>query len=433
MLDKIASTILKYNMLVPGERVCVGLSGGADSVSLLFALKELGYKVFAVHVNHNLRGEESKRDENFCRSLCEKQGIELFVESVDVRGYCQENKLSCEEGARTLRYSAIDKHLNGCKLATAHNLNDCFETTLFNLVRGCGVNGLKGIPPVRGEIIRPLIAVTREEIEAYLAARCLEYVTDSTNLQDDCSRNILRLNVVPQLLRINPSLYKTYLKTLNVFEASDEYIRAQADEALEKAESGNCCDFSLIDNAAIRSQAVERLLRKNGIEPSYEKIERLLELLQTGGRINIAKDVYVRAESGRISFETSPKALAPVRTDLKEDVRFGDRRIKFTEISQFDISYYNKYQLKWLIDSDRLAGDAFIRSYSGGEKIRLAGRGFASTVKKLLAGIPLQERKGVAVLADDKGAAWVEGFGADERVCCTKKTVNAVKISVIEI
>lgn len=243
MLDKIASTILKYNMLVPGERVCVGLSGGADSVSLLFALKELGYKVFAVHVNHNLRGEESKRDENFCRSLCEKQGIELFVESVDVRGYCQENKLSCEEGARTLRYSAIDKHLNGCKLATAHNLNDCFETTLFNLVRGCGVNGLKGIPPVRGEIIRPLIAVTREEIEAYLAARCLEYVTDSTNLQDDCSRNILRLNVVPQLLRINPSLYKTYLKTLNVFEASDEYIRAQADEALEKAESGNCCDF----------------------------------------------------------------------------------------------------------------------------------------------------------------------------------------------
>ena len=136
-----------------------------------------------------------------------------------------------------------------------------------------------------------------------------------------------------------------------------------------------------------------------------------------------------------MSFETSPKALAPVRTDLKEDVRFGDRRIKFTEISQFDISYYNKYQLKWLIDSDRLAGDAFIRSYSGGEKIRLAGRGFASTVKKLLAGIPPQERKGVAVLADDKGAASVEGFGAEtRRVCCTEKTVNAVcKISVIEI
>ncbi len=432
MLDKIASTILKYNMLAPGERVCVGLSGGADSVSLLFSLKELGYEVFAVHVNHNLRGDESRRDEDFCRSLCKNHGIELFVESVNVRDYCRENRLSCEEGARILRYRAISKHQNGSKLATAHNLNDCFETTIFNLVRGCGINGLKGIPPVRGEIIRPLISVTRAEIEEYLAKSGLEYVTDSTNLRDDCARNILRLNVVPQLLRINPSLYKTYAKSLSVFEESEEYLRGQADKALEMAESGNAYDFSLIEDAAIRSLAVERLLRKNGIEPSFEKIERLLELLQTGGRINIAKDVYVRAESGRISFETPQKNQTPVRTDLRGAVRFGGKTVEFTEISQFDISYYNKHQLKWLIDSDKLAGNAVIRSYSGNERIRLAGRGFASTVKKLLAGIPPSERKSVAVLADDVGAVWVEGFGTDERVCCTQETVNAVKISVTD-
>ena len=432
MLDKIASTIQKYNMLAPGERVCVGLSGGADSVSLLFSLKELGYDVFAVHVNHNLRGEESRRDEDFCRILCDKHGIELFVESVNVRDYCRENRISTEEGARKLRYAAISAHLNGAKLATAHNLNDCFETTMFNLVRGCGVNGLKGIPPVRGNIIRPLIAATRAEIEGYLAEKGLEYVTDSTNFQDDCSRNIIRLKVIPELLRINPSLYKTYAKSLSVFEASEEYISAQAEKALENAKTGNGYDFSLMQDSAIRSQALERLLRANGIEPSFEKIERLTGLLRTNGRINIAKDVYVRAESGRISFENAAHGDISVMTDLKETARFGSKTIEFTEISQFDISYYNKSQLKWLIDSDRLRGNAVIRSYSGNEKIRLAGRGFSSTVKKLLADIPPQERKSIAVIADEAGAVWVEGFGTDERACCTADTVNAVKITVIE-
>lgn len=432
MLGKIASTIEKYKMLAPGERVCVGLSGGADSVSLLFSLRELGYDVFAVHVNHNLRGEESERDEDFCRSLCGKHGVKLFVERVNVRGYCRENGLSIEEGARKLRYSAISDHLYGTKLATAHNLNDCFETTLFNLARGCGVNGLKGIPPVRGDIIRPLISVTRAEIEEYLARKGLEYVTDSTNFHDDCSRNIIRLNIVPELLRINPSLYKTYAKSLSVFEASEKYISARTDEAIEKAKSGKYYDFSLIQDPAIRSQAFERLLRANGIEPSFEKIERLIGILETGGRINIAKDVYVRAESGRISFENPPKNDVSVRTDMKEAVRFGSRAIEFTEISQFDISYYNKSQLKWFIDFDRLKGDTVIRSYIGNEKIRLAGRGVTSTVKKLLADIPRQERREVAVIADEAGALWVEGFGTDERACCTEKTVNAVKITVLD-
>lgn len=430
MLEKISSTIQKYNMLLPGERVCVGLSGGADSVSLLFSLKELGYGVFAVHVNHNLRGEESKRDEDFCRNICTAADIELYVESVDVRDYCREHKLSIEDGARKLRYSAISKHLLGAKLATAHNLNDCFETTLFNLVRGCGVSGLRGIPAVRGNIIRPLMAVTRAEIEEYLKDRGLEYVTDSTNYEDDCSRNIIRLNVMPQLLRINPSLLKTYSKSLSVFEAAGEYIGNQADEALKKAETDSGWDFTQITDGAILSQALERLLRLKGIEPSFDKIERMTGLLSTGGRINIAKGVYVRAESGKLSFEADPEPAGCMRVALGETVDFCGKAIEFTEISQFDISSYNKSELKWLIDSDSLIGSAFIRSYEGSERIRLAGRGLTSTVKKLLAHIPPSRRKSVAVLADDMGAVWVEGFGTAERACCTDKTVNAVRITV---
>ncbi len=432
MLDKIASTIERYKMLSPGERVCVGLSGGADSVSLLFSLKELGYKVFAVHVNHNLRGAESKRDEDFCRNICKDAGIGLYVESVDVKAYCREHRLSTEEGARKLRYQAITSRLNGVKLATAHNLNDCFETTLFNLVRGCGINGLKGIPPVRGGIIRPLISVTRAEIEGYIREKGLEYVNDSTNFEDDCSRNIIRLNVIPQLQRINPSLYKTYAKSRSVFEAAQDYMSRRADEVIEEAKTENGYELSSVDDGAILSCAIEKLLRANGVEPSFERVERLSELVNTDGIINIANGVYARAKSGKISIENASQKDILVKSDLKGIVDFGDRRIEFTEISQFDISDYNKSQLKWLIDSDRLCGDTVVRSYIGSEKIRLAGRGFGSTVKKLLADIPSGKRKSVAIIADDRGAVWVEGFGTDEMACCTEKTVNAIKIAVLD-
>ncbi len=430
MLEKIQNTIQKYNMLSPGERVCIGLSGGADSVSLLFSLKELGYRVFAVHVNHNLRGEESKRDEEFCRNICFKAGIELYVESVNVGDFCHDNKLSTEEGARKLRYQAIGKHLNGEKLATAHNLNDCFETTLFNLVRGCGVNGLKGIPPVRDNVIRPLIGVTRAEIEEYLVQHGYDFVNDSTNSHDDCSRNIIRLNVVPELLRINPSLYKTYAKSLNIFEAAGGYISLKADEALKQSQIGESWDFSLISDVAVKTQAIERLLRINGIEPSFDRIDRVNQLLTVGGRINISKGVYVRAESGKISFESGFEPAECVYATFDEPVDYFGKKVEFTEISQFDISSYNKPELKWIIDCDRLCGDACIRGYIGNEKIRLPGRGFTSTVKKLLACLPQRERKRAVVVADSVGAVWVEGFGAAERVACDNATVRAVKVTV---
>ena len=167
MIEKLKSTIKEYDLLPDFGEVLVALSGGADSTALLLGLRELGYKVKAVHVNHNLRGEESDRDQSFCRDLCSRLDIPLVVESVDVRGYSEANKLSTEEAARDLRYAAIRRSAD-CPIATAHNLNDCFETTLFNLVRGTSLGGLLGIPPKRDDIIRPLINVTREEIISYL-------------------------------------------------------------------------------------------------------------------------------------------------------------------------------------------------------------------------------------------------------------------------
>ena len=158
MLNKVAKTIEKYDMIKKGERILVGLSGGADSVSLLLCLRELGYSnISACHINHQLRGDESFRDENFCIELCRSLDIPLQVHRINVREYCEKNSVSLEEGARKLRYDIFSQS-NCDKTATAHSLSDCFETMLFNLIRGTGLKGLCSIPPVRDNIIRPLIA-----------------------------------------------------------------------------------------------------------------------------------------------------------------------------------------------------------------------------------------------------------------------------------
>lgn len=433
MIDKVLNTIRKYRMLDDGDSAVCALSGGADSVSLLLVLKELGYDVRAVHVNHNLRGDESLRDERFCIDLCRDLGVELSVESVDVLSYCKLNKLSLEDGARRLRYAAIEKHLNSDRLCTAHNLNDCFETTLFNLVRGCSVSGLTGIPPVRDNIVRPLIEVTKDEILDYLKRRNQDYVTDSTNLEDDCSRNIIRLNVVPELLRINPSLYKTYSASLQNFKDADGYIESVSKELLNAARDKDGFNFfGSRDNIAL-SGAIKLMLREKAIEPSSMRISKIKSLVFEDGRINISKGVYVRGKSGKITFEyekTNDDFFIPAVPDKTYNV--GRFDVTFTEISQFDISDYNNRSLKCIIDPNKLCGELVIRSYCGNETIKLCGRNFNSTVKKLLAKLPVDERKKAIVVSDDKGAVFVQGFGVASRVFCGSETASAVKIDIID-
>lgn len=431
MLDKVAETIKRYKMLADGERVCVALSGGADSVSLLYAMKELGYDVFAAHVNHNLRGEQSDRDERFCVDLCRKLGVKLFTDSVDVKGYCEKNRTSLEEGARALRYEALRSHLDGCKLCTAHNLNDCFETTLFNLVRGSGLSGLAGIPAVRDDIVRPLIEVTRSEIEQFLSERNQDYVTDSTNLEDNCSRNIIRLNVMPELERINPSLLKNYKRTLHILLCADEYLSDAAEKMLDKAFDGSAYALDVCGDEAVLNEMILKILRREKIEPSFERVDAIKKLAACGGVINIKKDVYVVCNEGKISFETRGEGSKArdfcIKTDLTAPVFTNCHEIEFTRISQFHISDYNKRELKYLIDPDKLSGDVFVRSYCGNEKIRLLGKGFSQTVKKLLASTPPSRRKDVIVMADEHGAFYVQGFGVDERAACGESTVSAIR------
>ena len=217
MNNLIELTINQYNMVDYGGTVIVALSGGADSVCLLHNLVLLkdkyNFKVMACHLNHHLRGEESNSDMEFCKELCRQNNIELFVKEVDVDKLSNELKISHEECGRNCRYEFFNflAEKYNAKIATAHNSDDNLETTIYNMTRGASLKGLSGIPKVRDYIIRPLINTSREKIEEYCKGYGLKYVTDSTNLTDEYTRNKIRHNVIPVLKEINPSVENTVL------------------------------------------------------------------------------------------------------------------------------------------------------------------------------------------------------------------------------
>ncbi|MDO4949432.1 MAG: tRNA lysidine(34) synthetase TilS [Bacteroidales bacterium] len=200
----------------PSDRLIIALSGGADSVALLRVMLQLGYHVHCVHCNFHLRGDESDRDEHFVRQLCQQLGVDLSVEHFDTRQYAANHHLSIEMAAREQRYARFEEirlQIGAQFIAVAHHKDDSVETMLLNLVRGTGINGLIGIKPKNGTIVRPLLCVGREQILQYLHTLHQAFVTDSTNLHDDFQRNKIRLSVLPLLKEINPSLTDSLTET----------------------------------------------------------------------------------------------------------------------------------------------------------------------------------------------------------------------------
>ena len=204
MLDKVLATIKKYNMIEKGDKIVIGVSGGADSVCLTDILnkvkKEIEIEIILVHINHNIRGEEAKRDENFVIELGKKYNNLVRVFSYDVEKLAKERSLTVEEMGRKLRYEAFNSvALEKGKIAVAHNLNDNCETMIMRFFRGTGIKGLGGISAKRENIIRPLIELSREEIERYCLENNLDYCEDSTNSVEKYTRNKIRLNLIPMI------------------------------------------------------------------------------------------------------------------------------------------------------------------------------------------------------------------------------------------
>lgn len=224
MQNRVLSYIQQHQLITSTQPVLVACSGGADSVALLRILLDLNYPCIALHCNFHLREEESNRDEAFVQQLCAQWGCRLLIQHFDTLAYAKEQKLSIETAARDLRYAwfeAVRQAENAEAIAVAHHEDDNIETSLLHLIRGTGIQGLTGMKPRNGQVIRPLLGVKRTDIEAYLQAKGIEFVTDSTNLQAACTRNKIRLQLLPLLESINPSFMQVMPTNIDNFKAVD--------------------------------------------------------------------------------------------------------------------------------------------------------------------------------------------------------------------
>jgi len=240
--DKVLAWCREQALFSPGERVVCAFSGGADSTAMLCCLAslrgEMKISLSAAHFNHGLRGAESDRDEAFCRDFCRERSIPFTAGRGNVAARARETGESTEQAARELRYEFL-LSLSGDKVATAHTADDNLETILMNFTRGTGLRGLSGIPPVRGRLARPLLCVSRAEIEAYLVEAGVSHVEDSTNADDGCLRNRLRHHVVPLLRAENPSLTADTALLAARLRADEDCLTAQAAELLAASSEGN--------------------------------------------------------------------------------------------------------------------------------------------------------------------------------------------------
>ncbi len=322
------------------EKILVGLSGGADSTSLLLVLKELSEKysftLYALHVNHMIRGEEADRDEEFARVLCKKLGVEFFCERVDVPSLSKESGTSLELCARNERYRAFEKI---CKkygishVATAHNACDNAETLVFNLVRGTGLKGLCGIPPKRSlcdgvTVIRPLIYSQRHEIEEYLAAMNQDYVTDSTNCDTDYTRNYIRNEIMPLLRNINPSVESALARTSGLCRKDEEYLSDMANENL----TDDIGKLSKL-HESILSRVVIKLFAKHSDEilPEMHTKQLLEKIYAYDGKktcVSLPDGFCARLSRGKLGFEKDDRGKAKT---LDFDVEAGEGTVFFEE------------------------------------------------------------------------------------------------------
>ena len=321
MKQLVRHTIRQYHMLPDGARVLCGLSGGADSVSLVLCLQELGYQVCACHLNHGMRGTQADADEAFCRDFCEKHNIPFVSERCDVFAEAEKRKLSAETAAREMRYDFFARCAERMQvpyLATAHTADDNLETMLFHLIRGTGSAGLAGIPPVRGSIVRPLIAVERRQIERFLIERGQNWCTDATNLDDSCTRNKIRHHVIPALRDIEPCAARHALEAAQLVRQDNAYLDAQArEETLPLARMPE----------ALKARRVRSMLEQTGV-PMGKITRRHIWAVCTladkrSGTVSLPGQFRAINRQGTLSVVPETPKTAPVHIKPNQAMAFG--------------------------------------------------------------------------------------------------------------
>ena len=424
-------TIRQYNMINSGDTVAVGLSGGADSMALfhlLYANKEnLGISLVALHVNHGLR-TESTDEEVFITDYCRRLGVECVVYAADMSSREKPQGLSTEMWARQLRYDFFDieSKKRSAKIATAHSLSDKCETVIFNLCRGTSLKGVCGIPAVRGNIIRPLINCTREDIEKYCMQNSIPYVTDKTNFSEEYSRNKIRLKVVPVLKQINEKSENLIGEFTAEMQQIYTFLTQLSDTLYKNSVSLNGFHLETIkkqDDVVIKF-FLRNILDRYGCL-SKENINDILQGIKNESFTKqLSKDIICQTKNGYLTFYR-PKAAATEKKEEKisiaagQTVSFCGDEYVLREISLQELEKNKKIDKNYLnncIDCDTINSKLFLRNRKTGDSFTFSHRNVTKSLKKLFTEdkIPLKLRDKLAILSDGENVIWLENYGTNK-------------------
>ena len=449
--QKALCALRQYSLFSQGDRIAVGVSGGADSVALLRFLAALrpqfGWDLVVCHIHHGLRGAEADRDECFVRALAEQLGLPCAVSRIDAAALALRDHISVEEAGRMARYAFFAQTAGeGGRIATAHTLDDSIETVLMNLVRGTGLRGLCGIPRIRGNIVRPLLDCTRAEVEDYLGALGQPYCTDSTNLTDDYTRNRIRHDILPRLCALNPNFpgaMARMLPRLAAQQALTDCLAAQSAQQLQAACGGRSRQGLSALPEPVCDRLLLRLLEQNRLPVSAAAVERMTETLRTGGKLDLAARSWFFVAQGDLAavIYAPPGGIPPVPVPLPQEetpviLPFSPQKsLKLTLCNKIVANTSEKFNislLKYAIDCDRIKGYSFMRTRRPGDTFIVGKKQLSLGEAWAAAGIPALLRPALMVLADEQGVLWAEGIGSSSRAAVTENTKQYVIIECQE-
>ena len=460
MLERVRAYVKEHQMIGPGEHIVAGVSGGPDSVCLLFLLKELcreqGAHLQAVHVHHGLRGEEADGDEAFVRELCAREEISLKVFSFDVRERADRERLSVEEAGRLCRYEAFRKtaaELGGARIAVAHHADDQAETVLFHLFRGSGIRGLSGMEPVKGDIIRPLLEIRREEILEWLESRGISWRTDSTNESSEYMRNRIRRELLPYVREhINDQAERHISEAARELSQIEHYLEQKTQEAFRlcvREEKGVCFlfekGFQGLD-PVIQQRLLRLCMEKLGGLKDVERVHiRILSELmekQTGSRADLPggrsarrdyQGLWICGNAGTGQGQTRASGEEAIPCPCPPgSVRAGGQTWRFSlEKAQKDQIIPQKTYTKWF-DYDKIKQCLVIRRRRPGDYLEINREHGRKKLKAYLVDkkIPSFKRERLWLLADGSHIVWIPGYRISEGYKVTEDTKRILKVQV---
>lgn len=428
MLSKVKKYIHEHKLLDDSKLYIVALSGGADSVALLLLLDEMGYKIHAAHCNFHLRGAESDRDEQFCGTLCQQKSVPFHRIHFDTLMYAETHKVSIEMAARELRYRYFEQlreDIGAAGICVAHHRDDSVETVILNLVRGTGLRGLTGIRPRNGNILRPLLGVSRMEIEAYLKKRGQTYVTDSTNLEDEVQRNKIRLNVLPLLRELNPAVSE------NIQRAADNLLEAQQllDAIYSKYKDVKCFNI----NELGENDSSEHLLYEWAKQYGFNGTQvRQMIGAETGRMFSSPTGFDLLVDRGRLLVEPSLKLLKPLRIP-EEGIYVLDDHTKFSV--KKESAWVSKDPDVATVDISKVSFPLTVRRVEDGDWMHPYGmEGHNKLLSDLMTDrkMTLFEKRRQLVVIDGEGkVVWLVGVRIDNRCRISNDTVEILHLTYV--